>query len=83
MFNVLGEPIDEKPAPKVKKYMPIHRLAPSYEEQKSSSEVLETGIKVIDLLAPYVKGGKIGLQLSSNPPVWFSNLPLLTCQHSQ
>ena len=40
MFNVLGEPIDEKPAPKVKKYMPIHRLAPSYEEQKSSSEVL-------------------------------------------
>ena len=61
MFNVLGEPIDEKPAPKVKKYMPIHRLAPSYEEQKSSSEVLETGIKVIDLLAPYVKGGKIGL----------------------
>ncbi|MBR2022546.1 MAG: F0F1 ATP synthase subunit beta [Mycoplasmataceae bacterium] len=61
MFNVLGEPIDEKPAPKVKKYMPIHRLAPSYEEQKSSSEVLETGIKVIDLLVPYVKGGKIGL----------------------
>ncbi len=61
MFNVLGDPIDEKPAPKAKKYMPIHRPAPSYEEQKSSSEILETGIKVIDLLVPYVKGGKIGL----------------------
>lgn len=61
MFNVLGDPIDEKPAPKATKYMPIHRLAPSYEEQKSSSEILETGIKVIDLLVPYVKGGKIGL----------------------
>lgn len=61
MFNVLGDPIDEKPAPLAKKYMPIHRLAPSYEEQKSSSEILETGIKVIDLLVPYVKGGKIGL----------------------
>ncbi len=61
MFNVLGEPIDELPAPSAKKYMPIHRPAPSYEEQKSSSEILETGIKVIDLLVPYVKGGKIGL----------------------
>ncbi|MGL4343005.1 MAG: F0F1 ATP synthase subunit beta [Metamycoplasmataceae bacterium] len=61
MFNVLGNPIDEKPAPITKKKMPIHREAPSYEEQKSSSEVLETGIKVIDLLTPYVKGGKIGL----------------------
>ncbi|MBD5423181.1 MAG: F0F1 ATP synthase subunit beta [Mycoplasma sp.] len=61
MFNVLGDPIDEKPAPKAKKYMPIHRPAPTYEEQKSSSEILETGIKVIDLLVPYVKGGKIGL----------------------
>lgn len=61
MFNVLGDPIDEKPAPKATKYMPIHRTAPSYEEQKSSSEILETGIKVIDLLVPYVKGGKIGL----------------------
>lgn len=61
MFNVLGDPIDEKPAPKATKYMPIHRLAPTYEEQKSSSEILETGIKVIDLLVPYVKGGKIGL----------------------
>ncbi len=61
MFNVLGDPIDEKPAPKATKYMPIHRPAPTYEEQKSSSEILETGIKVIDLLVPYVKGGKIGL----------------------
>ena len=61
MFNVLGDPIDEKPAPKAKTYMPIHRAAPTYEEQKSSSEILETGIKVIDLLVPYVKGGKIGL----------------------
>ena len=61
MFNVLGDPIDEKPAPKATKYMPIHRPAPSYEEQKSSSEILETGIKVIDLLVPDVKGGKIGL----------------------
>ncbi len=61
MFNVLGDPIDEKPAPKAKKYMPIHRPAPSYEEQTSTSEILETGIKVIDLLVPYVKGGKIGL----------------------
>ena len=61
MFNVLGDPIDEKPAPKATKYMPIHRPAPSYEEQKSSSEILETGIKVIDLLVPYVKGGKVGL----------------------
>lgn len=61
MFNVLGDPIDEKPSPKATKYMPIHRPAPSYEEQKSSSEILETGIKVIDLLVPYVKGGKIGL----------------------
>ena len=61
MFNVLGEPIDDKPAPKVKKYMPINRVAPTFEEQKSSTEILETGIKVIDLLVPYVKGGKIGL----------------------
>ncbi|MGL5205826.1 MAG: F0F1 ATP synthase subunit beta [Metamycoplasmataceae bacterium] len=61
MFNVLGEPIDEIPAPIWEKRMPIHRPAPSYEEQKTSSEILETGIKVIDLLIPYVKGGKIGL----------------------
>lgn len=61
MFNVLGQAIDEKPEPKGAKRLPIHRSAPSYEEQKSSAEVLETGIKVIDLLIPYAKGGKIGL----------------------
>ena len=61
MFNVLGEPIDEKPAPKDVKYNPIHRKAPSFEEQSTSTEVLETGIKVVDLLCPYQKGGKIGL----------------------
>lgn len=61
MFNVLGEPIDDLPAPNAKKYMPINRPAPSFDEQKSSAEILETGIKVIDLLVPYVKGGKIGL----------------------
>ncbi|NQZ28923.1 MAG: F0F1 ATP synthase subunit beta [Mycoplasmatales bacterium] len=61
MFNVLGNPIDEKPAPKGAVTSPIHREAPSYEEQRSSAEVLETGIKVVDLLVPYAKGGKIGL----------------------
>lgn len=60
MFNVLGEPIDEKPAPKAKT-LPIHRSAPSYNEQKTTAEILETGIKVVDLLTPYAKGGKIGL----------------------
>lgn len=61
MFNVLGEPIDNKPAPGVEKRMPIHRKAPSFEEQSTSAEMLETGIKVVDLLCPYQKGGKIGL----------------------
>ncbi|KSV59446.1 F0F1 ATP synthase subunit beta [Acetivibrio ethanolgignens] len=61
MFNVLGQPIDEKPAPEGVKYMPIHRKAPSFEEQSTSTEILETGIKVVDLLCPYQKGGKIGL----------------------
>ena len=60
MFNVLGKPIDEKPAPK-SKTLPIHRSAPSYKEQKTTAEILETGIKVVDLLTPYAKGGKIGL----------------------
>jgi F-type H+-transporting ATPase subunit beta len=62
MFNVLGEAIDNQPemGPQVKR-MPIHREAPSFEEQQTASELLETGIKVIDLLCPYVKGGKIGL----------------------
>lgn len=61
MFNLLGEAIDEKPAPENVEKWAIHREAPSYEEQTASSEVLETGIKVIDLIAPYLKGGKIGL----------------------
>ncbi len=60
MFNVLGEPIDGMPF-ESKKRMPIHRAAPTFEEQATSKEILETGIKVIDLLCPYVKGGKIGL----------------------
>ncbi|MBR1556055.1 MAG: F0F1 ATP synthase subunit beta, partial [Oscillospiraceae bacterium] len=61
MFNLLGEAIDEKPAPDTDEKWEIHREAPSYEEQTASNEVLETGIKVIDLIAPYLKGGKIGL----------------------
>ncbi|NQZ65664.1 MAG: F0F1 ATP synthase subunit beta [Mycoplasmatales bacterium] len=61
MFNVLGEPIDEMPAPKSETYSPIHRKAPSYEEQRTSAEILETGIKVVDLITPYAKGGKTGL----------------------
>lgn len=61
MFDVLGNPIDEMPMdPNVQKAS-IHAPSPSYEEQKTSSEILETGIKVIDLLIPYAKGGKIGL----------------------
>lgn len=61
IFNVLGEPIDNKPEPEAKCRLPIHRKAPSFEEQSTESEVLETGIKVVDLLCPYQKGGKIGL----------------------
>ena len=61
MFNVLGEPIDEVEAPKDVEYMPIHRKAPAFEEQATSQEMLETGIKVVDLLCPYQKGGKTGL----------------------
>ena len=61
IFNVLGEPIDEKEAPKDVEYAPIHRKAPSFEEQATQTEMLETGIKVVDLLSPYQKGGKIGL----------------------
>ncbi|WP_075717479.1 F0F1 ATP synthase subunit beta [Roseburia sp. 499] len=61
MFNVLGEPIDEVEAPTDVEYMPIHRKAPAFEEQATSTEMLETGIKVVDLLCPYQKGGKIGL----------------------
>ena len=61
MFNVLGNPIDNKPAPQVKEHDPIHRKAPSFDQQSTQSEMLETGIKVVDLLCPYLKGGKIGL----------------------
>lgn len=61
IFNLLGEPIDEKQFTSVTDKWEIHREAPSYEEQKAVNEVLETGIKVIDLIAPYLKGGKIGL----------------------
>ena len=61
MFNVLGEPIDNEVPPQDVEYMPIHRKAPSFDEQATSTEMLETGIKVVDLLCPYQKGGKIGL----------------------
>ncbi|NLP46192.1 MAG: F0F1 ATP synthase subunit beta [Epulopiscium sp.] len=61
MFNVVGDPIDNKEAPKAEEYWPIHRAAPTFEEQSTETEILETGIKVVDLLCPYSKGGKIGL----------------------
>ena len=61
IFNVLGEAIDNKPQPEVEEYHPIHRKAPTFEEQSTEQEILETGIKVVDLLCPYQKGGKIGL----------------------
>ena len=61
VFNLLGQPIDEKEAPKSSERGPIHRPAPSYEEQQPATDILETGIKVIDLICPYAKGGKIGL----------------------
>ena len=60
IFNVLGETVDEKGEPEVEKRYPIHREAPSLEEQATSSEVLESGIKVIDLICPFLKGGKAG-----------------------
>lgn len=61
VFNLLGEPVDEQPAPTGVEHWPIHRPAPAFDEQESSTELLETGIKVIDLICPYAKGGKIGL----------------------
>ncbi|MBO4770047.1 MAG: F0F1 ATP synthase subunit beta [Clostridia bacterium] len=61
IFNVLGDPVDEQPAPEECERWNIHREPPSYEDQASASEILETGIKVIDLICPYAKGGKIGL----------------------
>ncbi len=61
VFNLLGQPIDNKPDVETQERWPIHRPAPSYEEQQPATEILETGIKVIDLICPYAKGGKIGL----------------------
>ena len=61
VFNLLGQPIDNKPAVKGSEQWPIHRSAPAYDEQQPATEILETGIKVVDLICPYAKGGKIGL----------------------
>lgn len=61
ILNVLGEPVDNKGPVEATEFLPIHREAPSFAEQKTETEIFETGIKVIDLLAPYIKGGKIGL----------------------
>ena len=61
VFNLLGDPVDNLPAPKAQERWSIHRQAPSYEEQMPATEILETGIKVVDLICPYAKGGKIGL----------------------
>ncbi len=61
MFNVIGEPIDGQPAPKAREHYPIHRPAPALKDQSVKAEVFETGIKVIDLICPIVKGGKVGL----------------------
>ncbi len=61
IFNLLGEAVDNKPQPETEEKWEIHRKAPGFEEQEGSTQVLETGIKVVDLIAPYLKGGKIGL----------------------
>ena len=61
VFNLLGEPVDELPPPETKERWAIHRPAPAYEDQTPATEILETGIKVVDLICPYAKGGKIGL----------------------
>ena len=61
IINVIGQPIDQKGEVKTKEKWPIHREAPKFTDQSTETEILETGIKVIDLLAPYSKGGKIGL----------------------
>ena len=61
VFNLLGDPVDNMPAPETKERWPIHRPAPSYDEQEGATEIFETGIKVVDLICPYAKGGKIGL----------------------
>lgn len=59
VFNLLGDPVDKNPAPQNAERWSIHRQAPSYEEQMPTTEILETGIKVVDLICPYAKGGKI------------------------
>src|SRR6185369_2676806 len=61
VLNVIGEPVDEMGPVNAKKHYPIHRAAPSFEDQSTRLEMFETGIKVIDLLEPYLRGGKIGL----------------------
>ncbi|MFA6918476.1 MAG: F0F1 ATP synthase subunit beta, partial [Candidatus Gracilibacteria bacterium] len=61
MCNVLGEPLDDREPVKTKKKYPIHRPAPAFEDQSTKTEVLETGVKVIDLICPIIKGGKVGL----------------------
>ncbi len=61
VFNVLGQPIDEKGDVESKETRPIHRAAPTFEEQTTATEVFETGLKVIDLVAPFAKGGKVGV----------------------
>ena len=61
VFNLLGDPVDKQPAPDAKERWAIHRPAPSFEDQIPATEILETGIKVVDLICPYAKGGKIGL----------------------
>jgi F-type H+-transporting ATPase subunit beta len=61
MFNVLGDPIDGKEAPKTKEKHPIHRPSPEFKDLATKAEVFETGIKVVDLIAPMLKGGKVGL----------------------
>ena len=60
-WNVMGEPVDEKPMPEVEGFMPIHRPAPQFEELTTTTEIFETGIKAIDLIEPFIKGGKTGL----------------------
>src|SRR5262249_42341987 len=61
VMNVIGEPVDELGPVSFQKKMPIHRLAPSFEEQSTTAEMFETGVKVVDLIQPFLKGGKIGL----------------------
>ncbi len=61
MFNVIGEPIDDKPKPKTTKTLPIHRAAPKFKDQEVKPAILETGIKVIDLISPFLRGGKIAV----------------------